>query len=254
MSLDLPAGKPAALVVVVPAFNEAAILGQVLRRVRAQVPSATVVVVDDGSTDGTAALARAAGARVLSLPFNLGYGAALQTGYRFALEARADVIVQLDADGQHDPVDVARLASGVLERSADIVVGSRFLEDHGYRMNGVQQFARHLFCWLARRFGLRITDPTSGFQALSPAVARFFCSDFFPADYPDLDVLLTAHRRGFRVGEVAVRMAPSPRRSTLHGGIGSLYYVLRMILSLGTMLGGTKLPAVLIDTKDEFQE
>ncbi len=224
------------LVVVVPAFNEEATLGQTLQRIRRCALPGEVVVVDDGSSDRTSDVAASAGVRVLRHPFNLGYGAALQTGYKVALEARACAIVQIDADGQHDPRDIGRLVAGILDQSADIVIGSRFLKGHGYQMNRVHRLARRLFCAVARWNGLHLTDPTSGFQALSPGVARSFCSDF-PTDYPDLDVLLAAHRRGFRIQEVAVQMAASPRPSTLHGGFSSLYYMLRTLLSLGTLPG-----------------
>jgi glycosyltransferase involved in cell wall biosynthesis len=234
-----PAGSARA-VLVIPAYNEGARLGEVLARVERAATGCEVVVVDDGSEDDTAAVAAAAGATVLRHPFNLGYGAALQTGYKYALAAGAAQVVQMDADGQHDPAQIESLLAGVRSGEYDVVVGSRFLEASGYRMGRVRSLGRELFKLVARLAGLRVSDPTSGFQALGRRVLEVYRSDFFPTDYPDVDVLLTAYRNGLRVGEKPVRMAEGVRKSTLHGGLRSFYYVYKMLLST---LSATTRPA-----------
>jgi hypothetical protein len=216
----------------IPAYNEARHLAGVLARARAAAPGFEIVVVDDGSTDATARVAAAAGARVVRHPVNLGYGAALQTGYKLALREGVDLLVQMDADGQHDPKDVPALAAPVARGDLDVVIGSRFLAHGDYEMGALRDTGRQLFRWLGRRLGLDVTDPTSGLQALSPRALRLYVGDFFPSDFPDVDVLVAAHRSGLRIGEVAVEMGPGFRASSLHGGIAPVYYVYKMLLSL----------------------
>jgi glycosyltransferase involved in cell wall biosynthesis len=218
-------------VLIIPAYNEEPRLEAVLREVLRAELGCEIVVVDDGSLDATSPIARSLGATVLRHPFNLGYGAALQTGYKYALERGADLLVQMDADGQHDPRQLARLLQPVQQGELDLVVGSRFLEESGYEMERLRSLGRALFTFLARLAGLRVSDPTSGFQAMNRRVLEVYASDFFPTDYPDVDVLLAAYRHGLRVGERAVVMSKASRRSTLHGGLRSVYYVYKMLLS-----------------------
>jgi len=219
-------------VLIIPAYNEAGSLGDVLARVAEADSGCEVVVVDDGSHDGTGDIAARAGATVLRHPFNLGYGAALQTGYKYALECNAAIVVQMDADGQHDPAEIPALAAGIRSGDYDLVVGSRFLETTGYRMGVIRSIGRKVFSALARLADLRVSDPTSGFQGMNRRVLDLYARDFFPTDYPDVDVLLTAFRHGLRVGEQPVRMAEASRASTLHGGLRSVYYVYKMLLSI----------------------
>jgi glycosyltransferase involved in cell wall biosynthesis len=218
-------------VLIIPAYNEGARLPDVLARVAAAKTGCEVVVIDDGSQDDTGAVAVRAGATVLRPPFNLGDGAALQTGYKYALECGATMLVQMDADGQHDPAQIPALTAGIRGGEADLVVGSRFIATSGYRMGLVRSLGRELFKGLARLAGLRVSDPTSGFQAMNRRVLEVYARDFFPTDYPDVDVLLTAFRHGLRVGEQPVHMSAGSRKSTLHGGLRSVYYVYKMLLS-----------------------
>jgi len=220
------------LIVLIPAFNEEPRLAGVLERIAALDQELEMVVVDDGSRDATGAVAARCGATVLRHPFNMGYGAALQTGYKYALERGARYLVQMDADGQHDPAQVATLLEPVRGGEADLVIGSRFLVPTAYHMGGLKTFGRKLFQGVARGVGLRVTDPTSGLQAMNRAVMEIYVEDFFPPDYPDLDVLLIAHRRGVRIREVSAVMSAGERPSTLHGGLRSFYYVYRMLLAL----------------------
>jgi glycosyltransferase involved in cell wall biosynthesis len=202
-----------------------------LRGVRAQVDG-DVLVVDDGSGDETAEEALRAGAQVASHAVNLGYGAALQTGYRFATRAGYDAVLQLDADGQHDPASIPALLAG-LDR-ADVVVGSRFLAPGSYRPPLVRRIGMALFGKMASLLaGQRITDPTSGYQAISRAALDFYSHERYPADYPDADVLAMAARSGLRLAEVPVVMRPSPAGKGMHAGlVRPLYYVARMTLAL----------------------
>jgi hypothetical protein len=221
-------------VLIIPAYNEAPRLGGVLDRVAAADVGCEVVVVDDGSQDGTAEIAARAGAVVLRHPFNLGYGAALQTGYKYALECDAAVVAQMDADGQHDPALIRELADRIRSGELDLVVGSRFLEATDYQMGMLRSLGRGVFSAIARLAGLRVSDPTSGFQVMNRQVLELYARDFFPTDYPDVDVLLTAFHHGLRVGEHPVRMNEASRKSTLHGGMRSVYYVYKMLLATFT--------------------
>lgn len=226
--------------VLIPAYDEAASVGDVVSRVRRAVPGATVLVVDDGSRDRTAALARNAGAMVVRHPFNLGHGAALQTGYRFARERGFDFVIQLDADGQHEPRDIAVIADALAEGGCDIVLASRFLGGPGYPISLVRRSTIRFFGALVRLLtGWPVTDPTSGFQGLSRAAFEFHCGDHFPADFPDADVIVMAERAGLRLREVAVRMYPPRPGRTMHPGWVKLYYVFKQLVSLGMVVLAT---------------
>jgi glycosyltransferase involved in cell wall biosynthesis len=230
MSVRDDAGRA---LVIIPALNEGNRITHVIDGVRRSAVDIDVLVVDDGSSDDTAAQARAHGARVLSHPFNLGYGAALQTGYKHALRHGYAYVVQIDADGQHDPADVPRLLEPLRAGSADVAIGSRFVEASGYRMGAARSAGRRFFeRLLVACGGPSIADPTSGFQALDRAAFTFCCADFYPSDFPDVDVLLLLFRRGLRIVEVPVTMAPSPPGHTsMHAGLRALYYPYKMLLS-----------------------
>jgi glycosyltransferase involved in cell wall biosynthesis len=221
------------LLIVLPAYNEAGRVGGVVRDVRQTLPDADVLVIDDGSVDGTAAEASNAGATVLTLPINSGYGAALQTGYKYAVRNDYALLGQIDADGQHQARYLGEMLTAMHEHGCDVVIGSRFLGNDGhYRPSAARKVGIALFGRIAslvtRR---RITDPTSGFQLMRVAVARFFCTDVYPTDYPDADILILLHRSGFSVCEVPVQMRPSTNVS-MHSGHRSLYYVYKMFLSI----------------------
>ena len=218
--------------IVIPAFDEEARLPALLAEIARVAPGHRVIVVDDGSRDRTAAVARAAGACVVRHPYNLGYGAAIQTGYKLALATGASYVVQMDADGQHLPSEIAAIAGPVARGECDVALGSRFLAPSGYAMGAAKSLGRDLFRAVARRAGLDLTDPTSGFQALSRRALAFYAGDWFPSDYPDVDVLLAAQRAGLVIREVAVQMAPGARASQLHSGWKPLYYVYKMLLSI----------------------
>jgi glycosyltransferase involved in cell wall biosynthesis len=228
--------------ILIPAFDEALRLGDVLRGVAELSHGFDVIVVDDGSSDATADVAAAAGARVLRHLFNLGYGAALQTGYKYACRAGVELLVQLDADGQHDSADVRALLDPVERDELDLAIGSRFLGAGAYRMSALRSAGRVILQRLLRAFGLRVSDPTSGFQAMNRSVLELYTGDAFPTDYPDVDVLLAAHREGLRVGERSVTMAQSARASLLHSGWAPIYYVYKMLLSVWAASAGWTRP------------
>jgi glycosyltransferase involved in cell wall biosynthesis len=219
--------------VVIPAFNEAAIIGEVLAWIRAVDTSLSIVVVDDGSTDETAEVARQAEAHVVTLPFNMGYGVALQTGYKYALREGYDCVVQIDGDGQHEPADIPGLLEVIQRGEADVALGSRFLGGGTYQVEMARRVGMRLFRALAYTLtGVWFSDVTSGFQALNADVLRFFTTERYPVDYPDADVLIMLMRAGFKIKEVPVRMNPRARAGSMHSGLRPLYYVFKMLLSV----------------------
>jgi glycosyltransferase involved in cell wall biosynthesis len=221
------------ILTIIPAYNEDERIGKVVLRVREIHPDFDVVVVNDGSHDNTAQAARSAGAAVISHPFNLGYGVAIQTGYKFALAKGYDFVVQMDGDGQHDPTFLSQVLSPVLNGETDFALGSRFLGVESYDPSLLRRAGMAFFTKLiSLLIGTRITDSTSGFQAFNRRIIRFFSSEVFPYDYPDADMLLTLHRAGFRIREVPVRMHASVSGKSMHQGLKPLYYIFKMLLSI----------------------
>jgi len=196
-------------------------------------PDADVLIVDDGSSDDTGQRATEAGASVLRLPFNLGYGAALQTGYKYALARGYDLLVQMDGDGQHPASEIAGLLGSLDEGDTDLVVGSRFLGRADYRIPRLRLIGIRLFSWLTSLLARRkVTDPTSGFQAMNRRVMRFYGQDFYPYDYPDADMLVRVHYGGLSFREVPVVMLGGPPGKSMHSGLRPAYYVYKLLLSL----------------------
>ena len=220
---------------VVPAYNEAATVGDVVRRIHADAPEWDVVVVDDGSTDRTTEVAQAAGARVVKLPFNLGIGGAVQAGFVFAREHGYDYMAQVDGDGQHDPAELDRLVRHMQDNpSIDVVCGSRFLRDneHRYMAPISRRTGIHIFAFLLSRFVRQpITDPTSGFRLYNARAIRLFATDY-PHDYPEVEPVLMLHHHRLRMDEVAVRMyARGGGVSSISSG-KSAYYMIKVLLAL----------------------
>jgi glycosyltransferase involved in cell wall biosynthesis len=191
--------------IIVPAFNESRSVGKLVERLHRALPDCHVLVIDDGSTDDTVRKIPAS-ATVVSLPFNLGIGGAMQTGYRYAAIHGYDIAIQVDGDGQHRPCEVEKLVNALIDRDADLVVGSRFFESTTFvpsltRMTGIKV----LSVWIQLLSGLKITDCTSGFRAVNQKVIRAY-AHWYPEDYPEPEVALLLHRSKFKVVEVPVRM------------------------------------------------
>jgi glycosyltransferase involved in cell wall biosynthesis len=220
--------------VMMPAYNEAETVGAIVDEVRAAVPEATVLVINDGSTDATAARAAEAGAVVLNLPINLGIGGAVQAGYRYAAEEGYGAVVRLDADGQHPATEVSKLLERLGEGDVDVVVGSRFIQavegafrPTRLRLLGIGFYAR-LIGAITRR---RVTDPTSGFRAANRKAILWF-AERYPEDYPEPESLVYAHRLGLRVVEVPVTMAVRRASvSSINAQVGA-YYAIKVTIAI----------------------
>jgi glycosyltransferase involved in cell wall biosynthesis len=220
-------------VAIVPAFNEEGCIGDVIAEIRAFDPGLEVVVIDDGSVDGTSRAARAAGAHVLKLPFNLGIGGAVQTGFRYAHENGFDLAVRVDGDGQHDPAQLGAVIEPVLRDEVDIAVGSRYLAaSGGYRSSMSRRMGiRILASTVSILTRQRITDPTSGFQALNRKAIRLFAADY-PHDYPEVEGLVMVIRHRLRFCEVPVAMRPRAAGQSSIRALSSIYYMVKVLLAL----------------------
>ena len=218
---------------VIPAYNEAATIGDVIAALERDAPHFDVLVIDDGSTDSTAASARACGARVLRLPFNLGIGGAVQAGFTYALENGYDRMVQVDGDGQHDAAEIAKLEQAMDETpGCDMICGSRFVTETGYVAPISRRTGIHIFAFMLSRFvGQPITDPTSGFRLYNRRAISLFAHDY-PHDYPEVEAVLMLHHHRLRMSEVAVRMYQRG------GGVSSIssgksaYYMIKVLLAI----------------------
>jgi glycosyltransferase involved in cell wall biosynthesis len=217
---------------IVPAFNEGETSAGVVREIRRVAPGVDVVVVDDCSTDRTAAYARREGARVLPLPINLGIGGAVQTGFKHAELRNYDAVVQVDGDGQHDPAEIATVVAPLARGEADVVIGSRFLTKTGYRAPFARRVGMLLFAAVSR-WAMRqhIHDTTSGFRALNREAYRYLARHY-PIDFPDVETLILLKQAGFRLLEVSVKMRPRAAGRSSTTTLRSLYYPFKMTLAV----------------------
>src|SRR3954453_8788407 len=221
-------------VAIVPAMNEEENVGRVVDELRAFDPALDVVVVDDGSFDRTAEGGRGPGARVLRLPFNLGIGGAVQTGFRFAFEHDYDLAVRVDGDGQHDPAQLGAVLEPILLDEADIAVGSRFAAttDAGYPSSRSRRVGIRLLAWVVSRIvGRRVTDTTSGFQALNRRGIALFANDY-PHDYPEVEATVMASRHRLRMLEVPVTMRERGEGRSSITALRSIYYMVKVLLAI----------------------
>lgn len=223
----------ARILVILPAYNERLNIARAVRGIRAGLPDADMLVVNDGSSDDTAAEARRAGAEVLELPWNLGIGAAVQAGFQFARANDYDAVLRNDGDGQHAPENnidlLARLAAG----EADVVIGSRFIDAQGdygtpvLRRLGSAILARLLSVII----GQRVTDPTSGCAAFNRRAIRLF-AEAYPHDYPEPEAIVMLHRSGLRQVEAPVKMIPRQHGDSSITPLRSVYYMIKVILAI----------------------
>mgnify|MGYP000103033052 CR=1 FL=1 len=224
------------VLVIIPAHNEQENLAKTIEEVRLNAPFADILVVDDGSTDETVYIAKCMGVKVISLPFNLGIGGAVQTGFKYALHEGYDVVIQVDADGQHDPAYIPKLVDYLLAKKVDIVIGSRYLNNDPPKLSFVRNLGIKYFSWLTSKIiGQRITDCTSGFRALNKIAVRFF-SENYPVDFPDAEALILAHRAGLKIAELPASFRDRNKgKSNLHL-LRFIYYPFKETLSIVTIL------------------
>lgn len=218
--------------IIIPAYNEEESLPGVIRDLRDQVPFADALVVNDGSHDKTAQVARALGVAVLDLPFNLGIGGAVQAGYRYAERNAYDVAVQFDGDGQHLAEEIKKLLRPLSAGEADLVVGSRFLTPGVYRAPFFRRIGIGIFSFvLSRILGMTVTDSTSGFRAANRQAIQFFCCTY-PDDYPEVESLVLLHKVKLRMVETAVTMRERTAGKSSITPLRSVYYMTKVLMAI----------------------
>jgi glycosyltransferase involved in cell wall biosynthesis len=219
-------------IAIVPALNEEETVGRVIDEINAFDPGFDIVVVDDGSTDRTAGVAADRGAHVLRLPFNLGIGGAMQTGFRFAFEQGYDIAVQIDGDGQHDPSQLPKILGPVLAGEADLCVGSRFTGEGPYRSSFVRRIGIKIFARIVSAVvGQKVTDTTSGFRAVNRRGIALFAADY-PHDYPEVEATVMCVKHKLRLTEVPVAMRERGGGVSSITALRSIYYMTKVLLAI----------------------
>lgn len=222
------------ILIIIPAFNEGASIRQLLTEVASVFPQADRIVINDGSRDHTEEEALITGSRVASLPYNLGIGGAVQTGYQIALEQGYDIAIQLDGDGQHDPAYLKKVLEPVASGQLDFCIGSRFLDKNApsFRSTPVRRLGILFFCGLLGTLtGLPLTDPTSGFRAVGRDLIRKFAA-YYPVDFPEPEAIQIAKRYGARIGEVPVCMRERQSGKSSIRCFKTFFYMAKVTLAI----------------------
>ena len=228
--------------IIIPAYNEAKNISQVLKDIRQFNYNIDIIVINDGSNDNTGQVVVQEGEKVINQFYNLGYGGALQTGFKYAVAMGYQYVIQFDGDGQHNPADLQTIIEQVETGDVDIVIGSRFMIKNSFQISSAKKLAIAIFRLIIRAStGVRITDPTSGFQGLNQRTFHYYSGmGNFPEDFPDADTLIHMLKRNYRVIEVPVIMKNRWSGKSMHSGLKSIYYAIKMIVSIAVVLLRTK--------------
>lgn len=226
------AAHPDSLLVIVPAFNEEAAIGNVVRSIRDVAPDVPVLVIDDCSNDATVEVARQAGAEILPLPHHLGLGGCVQAGYKLAFELGYQYVIRLDGDGQHDPRYIPEIFERLRTSGCHMVIGSRFVESNGSRTSVVRSWGIRFFRFVLRPIlGQPVHDPTSGFVGVNRLALHVF-SKSFPLEYPEIEALVVLQRKAFRFEELPCKMRPRTTGRSSITALKSIYYIIHVLLGV----------------------
>lgn len=218
------------VLIIIPAFNEEGNLGELINVVRSY--GHDVIVINDCSTDNTLEVCKRHSINHIDLPNNLGIGGAVQTGYQYALIHEYDVAIQIDGDGQHDPTYISSLIKPILEKRADLVIGSRYISKEGFQSSLIRRIGIMHFSFLIKMlFNKKITDPTSGLRACNKSVIKLFASNY-PIDYPEPETIVTLLRKKFKVIEIPVKMSSREHGTSSINKIRAVYYMIKVSLAI----------------------
>ena len=225
------------VLIIIPAYNEEASIGKLLDSLQqsSTAKNADIMVVNDFSTDSTEAIVRERGIKVISQIYNMGYGAALQLGYKYAFNNGYEYVIQLDADGQHDACNIDTLFEKISAGEYDIVIGSRYLEGSvSYKQSGIRLLSIRFFRWVIKHIGgVTVTDPTSGLQALNSNAFGYYAQyGNFDNKYPDLNMLVAMAMQGYKIGECPAVMHQREAGESMHSGVWKPFkYMVLMAIS-----------------------
>lgn len=226
------------ILVIIPAYNEEHTIRNVVNKIQVCIPEADILVINDGSKDNTSIIALDSGANVIDLPYNLGIGGAMQTGYLYAKEKKYDIAVQVDADGQHDPLYIKELIEPIVQNSADVVVGSRYVNKSSYKSSVIRRIGIIFFSiFVSILINQKLRDTTSGFRAVNKSVIDYF-AHYYPTDYPEVDVLVKLKKKNFKIIELPVQMFERQGGKSSITALQSIYYMIKVSLSL--LIGSLK--------------
>lgn len=220
------------IAVIIPAFNEEEAIGPLLQELKKELPEVDIVVINDGSSDGTEQIARNEDVNLLNLPCNLGVGSAIQAGYKLTFEKGYDIVVRIDGDGQHPPEEISKLIAAITAEDVDLIIGSRYIEKSSFGNTTLRSFGIKLLAlFLSIICRAKITDPTSGFWVIKRNLLYYFCNDY-PYEYPEPEAIALMRRHGYSYKEIPVRFrARIAGKSTIRGW-GSVYYMIKVGLAL----------------------
>lgn len=220
------------ILVIVPAYNEEKSIKSVVEAIESQKVRVDVVVINDGSKDNTYNEANKTKAYVIDLPFNLGIGGAMQTGYLYALKNNYDIAIQIDADGQHNPEEIKKIIQPIIDEEADLVIGSRYLKKTKYKSTLLRRIGMIYFAKLIKLFtGNKFTDTTSGYRAVNKKIIKLF-SQNYPEDYPEVEILVWLKKQKYIIKEISVEMRERSTGKSSITPIKSLYYMIKVTLGV----------------------
>ena len=218
--------------VIIPAYNEADSICRVVQNLKEQCPDVDYLVVNDCSTDKTLEVLESNKLCYINLPTNLGIGGGVQSGYRYARDNGYDIAIQMDGDGQHDPAFLSALIEPIENNEADMVIGSRFLEEGGFQSSFMRRVGIHFLSFLIKVLtGKKVYDVTSGFRACNKETIQLFAQDY-AQDYPEPDAIVSCVLNGYRVGEVSVDMIERKEGKSSINPFNSVYYMIKVSISL----------------------
>lgn len=220
--------------IIIPAYNEEQNIGKVLQEIGSLHVDLDIVVVNDGSRDKTGEIVQKEGEQVINLPYNLGYGGALQTGFKYAAAMGYSYVIQIDADGQHDPGEIQIMLNQLRTGDVDILIGSRFLGRGSFRTGLLKKVAISVFRFLIKiSTGVKVTDPTSGLQGLTNRVFKYYATmGNFPSDFPDADTIIFMLLSNYRVKEFPANIRERNFGKSMHSGIKTIFYFAKMLVSI----------------------
>lgn len=221
------------LLIIIPAYNEEKNIKEVLKQIRSNYSNIPICVINDCSNDNTVEVINSLADNnifIISHIMQQGYGVAIQTGYKYAIRNNYEAVLQLDADGQHDPIFIEKfIKEAETDKLIDVFIGSRFNSD--YKISSIRLFIIMIFRFIIKLItGVTITDPTSGFQLLRKKVLHFYCQDFFPSDFPDANIVCWAIKNGFSFKEIPVKMHNRIHGKAMHKGFYKNFYYLYKVL------------------------